>query len=231
MTHFCFHFCFVLFYFTFFYPNSFTVIPTQYSLTLFICYRLKPAEFTSDIYLPALIPMPSCNCRSCKPFLYQMHANHNHLNHHRYQSQAITVVPSDGPPIPPQPVHYDYGSRFETSSIDIPMPPPRRYQVVPIQNPSQQSNVTNDPLPLVSFAKSMCDRDTPQRSINGSSSRTANRPIVIKDPRRKPYYYNELDQNGNNTEETPTNNHQDVINGNDKLISNCGSAGSLDNII
>lgn len=196
-------------------------------------HSLKPAEFTSDIYLPALIPMPSCNCRSCKPSLYQTHANQSHLNHHRYHRQAVPAISTDIPSIPPQPNRIDYERRFDASSVDVPLPPPRRYQVVPIQNSGQPNQTNNnDPPNMVSFVKSMCERDTPQRSVSGQS-RVASRPIVIKDPRRKPYYYNELDQNSNDTEEIsnmePNSGSVNELPG--KFNSIRGSGGSLNNII
>lgn len=170
-----------------------------------------------------------------------MHATPHRLNHHRsYQSHtlpariATTVAEVEVPPaVPPQPHRFNYEPR-NGPSVDAPPPPPRRYQVVSMPNgagaPPPPAAIET-PTPLVSFAKALCD--SPQLAIG--HSRVASRPIVIKDPRRKPYYYNELDQNsGNDTEpititDSNANHVNEVVAG--KFPGSRDSGASLNHII
>lgn len=193
-----------------------------------------------------------------------MHAIQKPLNQRQYQSRALSASPSP-PPIPPQPNRFQYenNKNNEKLSTDIPLPPRRRYQIVPIrEEPNQMINkdLASIQPKLTSFAKSMYNRNSSKRN-DYENIRDIIKPIVVKDPRRKPYYYNELSQNldanditndipnidsdsvdvndNNNTiklqsdQITIENNNEKNIprNYNSNSTINCGSGGSLDNII
>lgn len=200
-----------------------------------------------------------------------MHANPKPLNHRQYQSRALSASPSP-PPIPPQPNRIQYENnnpKNEKLSFDIPLPPRRRYQIVPIREETNQSinrNSASTQPNLTSFAKSMYNnRNSSNKRNDYENIRDIIKPIVVKDPRRKPYYYNELSQsldvnditndipnidsdsvdvnanNYNNNNSVKLQSEQiSIENKNEKTIPrnynsnstiNCGSGGSLDNII
>lgn len=133
-----------------------------------------------------MIPLPKCNCRSCKPVL-QMHANQISLHQCRYQSRTLSASPSP-PPIPPQPHHIRYAQQLP--SFDAPPPPSRCYQLVPIRN---KTHVPVKSSRLSSFDNSSFDRNSVNQN-NYENVQEIKKPFVVKDPRRKPYYYNELSQ-------------------------------------
>lgn len=177
--------------------NSF-ILFSFFFVSSSICYILqtkrKPIEFTSDIYLPAIIPPPKCNCRSCKP-LYQMHAIQMPLNQCRYQSRAS---PSP-PPIPPQPNRGIRSIQYtkQLATFDAPLPPPRAYQLVPIRDTNQ--TISRQSPRLHSFGNSY-DRNSLNRNNYENVRDLVKPPFVVKDPRRKPYYYNELSQSNDANE-------------------------------
>lgn len=195
-----------------------------------------------------------------------MHAIQKPLNQRQYQSRALSASPSP-PPIPSQPNRFQYenNKNNEKLSIDIPLPPRRRYQIVPIREETNQminKDLASTQPKLTSFAKSIYNRNSSKRN-DYENIRDIIKPIVVKDPRRKPYYYNELSQNldanditndipniesdyvdvnaieNNNTiklgsdQITIENNNEKNIprNYNSNSTINCGSGGSLDNII
>lgn len=165
-----------------------------------------------------------------------MHANQIPFNQCRYQSRAS---PSP-PPIPPQPNHIQYKQPFH--SIDIPPPPPRCYQLVPIRDTTNQISAQSPK--LYSFGNI-----TPfGRKNNYENIRDIVKPpFAVKDPRRKPYYYNELNQSidaeltAKNAQLNSINKSEPVrTSPNDEIIKNSvnksqiatdyGSGGSLDHI-
>lgn len=130
-----------------------------------------------------------------------MHAHQSSFTKCRYQSRALSASPSP-PPIPPQPnfIQYkrslplspfdDAGPAPASSSPPPPPPPSRCYQLVPIinQRSSQQSPK------MQSFINPSYERRSFDRN-NYENIRSIVKPtFVVKDPRRKPYYYNELNQ-------------------------------------
>lgn len=145
-----------------------------------------------------------CNCRSCKPSLYRSHANSLSFNH-QYQSQAFSasIIP---PPIPPQP-----NFRFNETIIPYevpPPPPPRLYQLIPIRNESQAAlNQVQTVTPRNSIEQPQKNLSSFNRSYNRRNDyenlRDFSRSPVVKDPRRKPYYYNELNQNSSENDGLP----------------------------
>lgn len=177
-----------------------------------------------------------CNCRSCKP--HRLHAHPNSFNHNirqTYRSRA-KVSPSP-PPIPPQPNRFEFDEQI--APYELPEPPPRRYQLVPIRD---ESPIVTSPMQnLSSFNRSSYDRNN-VRQNDYENTRDIIRTPVVKDPRRKPYYYNELNQtldaNGNiqipdGDLELLNAKHCDEIS--DDALRNStmlrGSGGSLDHII
>lgn len=120
-----------------------------------------------------------------------MHANQMSFNQCRYQSRALSASPSP-PPIPPQPNHIQYSQQLQTSFDVPPPPPPRCYHLVPIRNKNQFS--TQSPR-LYSFGNSSFDRNSFSRNNYENVQELKKPSFVVKDPRRKPYYYNELSQN------------------------------------
>lgn len=193
-----------------------------------------------------MIPLPKCNCRSCKPS-YQMHANQISLNQCRYQSRALSASPSP-PPIPPQPNHIQYAQQL--TSFDAPPPPPRCYQLVPIRD---KSHISAQSTRLYSFGNSTYDRNSFNQNNYENIQELRKQAFVVKDPRRKPYYYNELSQsldtnepieklNVQNSQLNSTNQSEPIEHApiSDELIRNAsirassvnvyGSGGSLDHI-
>lgn len=118
-----------------------------------------------------------------------MHAHQTSFAKCKYQTRALSASPSP-PPIPPQPNFFEN----KQSSFAVPPPPPRCYQLVPVgesiinQRLSQHSPKiklpNNTPFERRSFNRNNYE------NVQGVVKST----IVIKDPRRKPYYYNELNQ-------------------------------------
>lgn len=182
-----------------------------------------------------------CNCRSCKPHRMHLHANSFNHNRQQYRSRALSASPSP-PPIPPQPERYQ--SIEQIVSFDMPEPPPRRYQVIPIRNDSIQSSPNRMPSQnLISFGRTTSFNDRNHfRQNDYENTRDIIRPPILKDPRRKPYYYNELHQS------VDANDNIDILNADlemlkaessnhlndDKMrmsLNSMGSGGSLDDII
>lgn len=117
-----------------------------------------------------------------------MHAHHISQNQCRYQSRALSASPSP-PPIPPQPNHIQYAQKLP--SFDAPPPPPRCYQLVPIRDKSQISAQSTR---FYSFGHSSFDRNSFNQNNYENIQELRKQSFVVKDPRRKPYYYNELSQ-------------------------------------
>lgn len=115
-----------------------------------------------------------------------MHANQIPFNQCRYQSR---VSPSP-PPIPPQPNYIQYKQPIH--SIDIPPPPPRCYQLVPIRDTT--NSISAQSPKLHSFGNAPFGRNSFRKNNYENIRDIAKAPFVVKDPRRKPYYYNELNQ-------------------------------------
>lgn len=182
-----------------------------------------------------------------------MHANQISLAQCRYPLRALSVSPSPSPsppPIPPQPNHIQF--KQKSHSIDAPAPPPRGYQLVPIRDNTSQAS-THSPR-LYSFGNSPFDRNSARdRNTYENIRDIIKPPFVVKDPRRKPYYYNELSQNldsneaseNHNAHNTPVNSINEVdsidhlLSNNEvnriseiksNSASNYGSGGSLDHI-
>lgn len=171
-----------------------------------------------------------------------MHANQMSFNLCRYQSRALSASPSP-PPIPPQPYRIQY--KQQLPSFEAPPPPPRAYQLVPIRDKSQISRQSPR---LHSFGNSSFDRNSFSRNIYENLRDVAKQPFVVKDPRRKPYYYNELNQslNENDTIESldtqnglDSNEKTEITEHNDEIrisgisansANTYGSGGSLDHI-
>lgn len=202
-----------------------------------------------------------CNCRSCKP--HRMHLNlnlnPNSLNHNnknnrqqKYRARALSASPSP-PPIPPQPNRFiqfnepniigsQQYNRSEAPSIDIPEPPPRRYHLVPIRDENINNNNNNNQSPigpqqkLSSFGRSSYNNNNNARHNDYENIRDIVRPpVVVKDPRRKPYYYNELSQilDPNDNIDIPNTDLELTKSEDEATIRNStlGSGDSLDNII
>lgn len=177
-----------------------------------------------------------------------MHAHQNSFTKCRYQSRALSASPSP-PPIPPQPDFIQYKQSFNdavpvpaSSSSPPPPPPPSRcYQLVPIVN--QRSS---QPSPkMQSFISPSFERRSSDRN-NYENIRNLVKPtFVVKDPRRKPYYYNELTQTLNaeldeqnskqksNNMKSESTEHRlnDDENRQNSKTDYYGSGGSLDHII
>lgn len=166
-----------------------------------------------------------------------MHVNQNSFNRQQYRTRALSASPSP-PPIPKQPDRYQFNEQIVP--YEIPEPPPRRYQLVPIRD--EQSVIGSTQQNLSSFGRSSYDRNN-LRQNDYENTRDIIRPPIVKDPRRKPYYYNELSQNldvndnniaipNSNLELFNSNNENQVT---DVTIRNSavtmGSGGSLDHII
>lgn len=174
--------------------------------------------------------------------------NHNTNRQQKYRARALSASPPP-PPVPPQPNRFIQSTepnnivsqyyRSETPSIDIPEPPPRRYNLVPIRDENINSNIINNQSPigaqqnLSSFGRSSYNN---ARHNDYENTRDMVRPpIVVKDPRRKPYYYNELSQilDANENIDIPRTNLE-LMKSEDEaniLNSTLGSGDSLDNII
>lgn len=149
---------------------------------------MQPIEFYSNFHPPLLIPLPKCNCYNCKQLPLQMHAHQMSLAKCRYQSRALSASPSP-PPIPPQPNSFEY--KQSLPSFTVPPPPPRCYQLIPIDNANTSQRIS----PRI---KSPINTTFERRSFNQNNYENipvVKPTIVVKDPRRKPYYYNELSQN------------------------------------
>lgn len=158
---------------------------------------------------------PVCNCHSCKPHRIHLNLNlnPNSLNHNinrqqKYRARALSASPSP-PPVPPQPnrfIQFNESNtivsklyRNDVPSIDIPELPTRRYHLLPIRAENNNNNIKNqsptiDTQPnLSSFGRSSYNNN--DRHNDYENTRDIVRPpVVVKDPRRKPYYYNELGQ-------------------------------------
>lgn len=170
-----------------------------------------------------------------------MHAHQLSLNQCR--SRALSASPSP-PPIPPQPNYIQYKQKLP--SFEAPPPPPRCYQVVPIRDTTNQNTAPSPK--LQSFGNSSFGRNSLNSRNNYENIRDIIKPpFIVKDPRRKPYYYNELNQSvdvelGNqDTQLDAINESQSTeIISNDEIIRNSaisdksttrfGSGGSLDHI-
>lgn len=178
--------------------------------------------------------------------------NHNNNNNRqqKYRARALSASPSP-PPVPPQPNRFIQFNkplpntiasqyyRSEAPSIDIPEPPPRRYHLVPIRDENINNNNNNNQSPigaqsnLSSFGRSSYNN---ARHNDYENIRELVRPpVVVKDPRRKPYYYNELSQclDANDNIDISNTNLELIESGNEATIRNStlGSGDSLDNII
>lgn len=171
-----------------------------------------------------------------------MHANQMSFNQCRYQSRAS---PSP-PPIPPQPNRIQYIAK-QLPSFDAPPPPPRAYQLVPIRDTNQM--ISRQSPRLHSFGNSSYDRNSINRNNYENVRDLVKAPFVVKDPRRKPYYYNELSQSidANNTieslktqadsnnksapEHIPNDEANRVAGISANSFNAYGSGGSLDHII
>lgn len=120
-----------------------------------------------------------------------MHAHQISFAKCQYQSRALSASPPP-PPIPPQPEFIQY--KKPVPSFDVPPPPPSRcYQLIPIGDTiiNQRISQQQSPSPLIHHS-------VERRSFNRNNNNYENIPVkpafVVKDPRRKPYYYNELSQ-------------------------------------
>lgn len=155
-----------------------------------LTHQLKPIEFYSNFHPPLLIPLPRCNCYNCKQPSLQMHAHQMSLAKCRYQSRALSASPSP-PPIPPQPNSFEY--KQSQPSFTVPPPPPRCYQLIPIENANTSQRLSQQSPRIKTPINTTFER----RSLNQNNYENIPmvKPIVVKDPRRKPYYYNELSQN------------------------------------
>lgn len=115
-----------------------------------------------------------------------MHAHQMSLNQCGYQTHTLSAS-SSPPPIPPQPNYTQYKQQLPT--FEAPPPPPRCYQLIPIRDTDDQTIVQSSPK-MQSFGRNSLNRN------NYENIRDIMKPpFVVKDPRRKPYYYNELNQN------------------------------------
>lgn len=169
-----------------------------------------------------------------------MHAHQISLAKCRNQSHTLSASPPP-PPIPPQPDFIQY--KKSLPSFDVP-PPPRCYQLVPIGDSIISQRISEQsPLINTSFER---------RSFNRNNYENIQSPVkptfVVKDPRRKPYYYNELNQSLDvDLEEQDSNAKSnstkfklvehisnDEIKQNSAIrknsVTNYGSGGSLDHI-
>lgn len=120
-----------------------------------------------------------------------MHAHQMSLNQCHYQSRALSASPSP-PPIPPQPNDIQYKQQHAFTSFDIPPPPPRCYQLISIRD---KDDATLAPSPkMQSFGTASFGRSSLNRNNYENIRDIVKPPFLVKDPRRKPYYYNELNQ-------------------------------------
>lgn len=119
-----------------------------------------------------------------------MHAHQISLNQCRYQSRALSASPSP-PPIPPQPNYIQYKQKMPTFEAPPP-PPPRCYQLISIRE-TANSISANSPK-MHSFGRSSIGHNSYNRNNYENIRDITKSPFVVKDPRRKPYYYNELNQ-------------------------------------
>lgn len=186
-----------------------------------------------------------------------MHAHQNSFAKCRYQSRALSASPTP-PPIPPQPAFIQYKQSQPLSFDDAaapasppPPPPSRSYQLIPIHD-SIINKRSSQPSPKM---QSFVSPSFEQRSFNRNNYeniRGTVKPFVVKDPRRKPYYYNELNQSldieldeqnqNSNTKSNPTKSESlehhlndenqaiSTIKGNQSATNYYGSGGSLDHI-
>lgn len=124
--------------------------------------------------------------------------------HHQHRPRVMSDSPKP-PIIPPQPQFQSTDSLFV--SLKTPPPPPRRYQLVPIQNESNSHRTASGA--FTSFGKmgtngafdsSRSDYEN-TIAIRGDFDRM---PVIVDaipknmgDKRRKPYYYNDLNMPAN----------------------------------
>lgn len=175
--------------------------------------------------------------------------NHNNNLQQKYRARALSASQSP-PPVPPQPNRFIQfnepnilGSQYyrrETPSIDIPEPPPRRYHLVPIRDENIRNNNNNQsPIGtqqnLLSFGRSSLNNNARHNDYENTRD-IVRPPVVVKDPRRKPYYYNELSQSldaNDNNIDIPNTNLELMKSGDETTVHNStlGSGDSLDNII
>lgn len=187
-------------------------------------------EFISNIYPPAPIPLPKRNFHhNSKESPSEMHAHKFSLVKSRYQSRALTASPLS-PPIPPKPDFTQYKQSFPL--FDTPPPPPRCYQLIPIGD-----SITNQ----VKSEQSSIEERSFNRNNYENIRKTTN--VTSRDPRRIPYYYNELNRNldvdfdeqdSNAKFESVANISNDEIQQSlvikEELAPNYGSGGSLNYI-
>lgn len=184
-----------------------------------------------------------------------LHARQNSFNpsirpSYQTRSRALSASPSP-PPIPPQPNHFQFNEQQQERIVtyETPEPPPRRYNLVPIRDVSNQSQMVPSPNLNVQKQNSLSSFGRPSYNRHNDYENTRELirpPVVVKDPRRKPYYYNELNQhldaNDNNVEIPSTELallKADLSQVNDGTLAlrsssitlGSSSGGSLDNII
>lgn len=119
-----------------------------------------------------------------------MHAHQMSLNQCRYQSRALSASPSP-PPIPPQPNYIQYKQQA-LPSFDAPPPPPRCYQLVSIRDTDNSMSASSPK--MQPFGNSTFGRNSLNQNNYENLRDIVKPPFLVKDPRRKPYYYNELNQ-------------------------------------
>lgn len=107
------------------------------------------------------------------------------------KGRALSASPSP-PPIPPQPDFFEYKQTL--SSFNVPPTPPRCYQLVPIGDSIANQKIAQQSLKFKSPISTSVDRRSFSRNNYENIRGAAKSTIVVKDPRRKPYYYNELNQ-------------------------------------
>lgn len=160
-----------------------------------------------------------------------MHAHKNSLVECRHQSRTLTASPVLSPQIPPRPNFIQYNQSFQ--SFNAPSPPPRSYQIIPICDSIKNQTKSKQPS---------------NRNNYENIQETFKPVVVIRDPRRKPYYYNELHQNLNDDfieqdskdlDSTKLGSEENILNEytirdnseiREKFTTEYGSGGSLDYI-
>ena len=171
----------------------------------------------------------------------KMHQHQTSSAKCRYQSRALSASPSP-PPIPPQPDFIQY--KKPLPSFDVPPPPPRCYQLIPIRESTINQKISRESPKMQSLTNASVGRRSFNQHIYKNVQGGVEPTFVVKDPRRKPYYYNELsqsldadlvDQNSNvKSNSTKFEQVDDEIKQSSTIpeisASNYGSGGSLDHI-
>lgn len=122
-----------------------------------------------------------------------MHAHQTSFAKCRYQSRALSASPSP-PPIPPQPDFFEYKQSLPSFTVVVP-PPPRCYQLVPIRDSLSNQQISQQSPKIESHIHTSAGRRSFNRNNYENIHQGTIKPtVVVKDPRRKPYYYNELNQ-------------------------------------